>query len=121
MLKLNQLPFTSTRLVVFFFVQRWIFIDGYADVLPGHSDAWFAIWKERQSQDTRIFPINTECKNFHQQESKNFTTFFPHAFRAKGDRMCHVYPVEDCDCDWLVIFYRTRKSPKAFFYNQNYN
>ena len=47
-------------------------------------------------QDTRIFPINTECKNCHQQESKSCTTFSPHAFRAKGDSMCHVYPVEDC-------------------------
>ena len=34
-------------------------------------------------QDTRIFPINTECKSCHQQESKNYTTFCPHAFRAK--------------------------------------
>ena len=32
---------------------------------------------------TRIFPINTECKNCHQKEWKNYTTFFPHAFRAK--------------------------------------
>ena len=36
-------------------------------------------------QDTRTFPINTECKNCHQQELKNYTTFSPHAFRAKGD------------------------------------
>ena len=45
---------------------------------------------------TRIFPTNTECKNCHQQWSKNYTAFCPHAFRAKGDSMCHVYPVEDC-------------------------
>ena len=45
---------------------------------------------------TRIFPTNAQCKNCHQEESKNYTTFCPHAFRAKGDSMCHVYPVEDC-------------------------
>ena len=45
---------------------------------------------------TRIFPPNTECKNCHQQGSKNYTTFCPHAFRARSDSMCHVYPVEDC-------------------------
>ena len=27
-------------------------------------------------------PHYTECKNCHQQESKNYTTFCPHAFRA---------------------------------------
>ena len=44
----------------------------------------------------KYIPHYTECKNCHQQESKNYTTFCPHAFRAKGDIMCHVYPVEDC-------------------------
>ena len=43
-----------------------------------------------------IHSVNTECKNCHQQGSKNYTTFCPDAFRAKGDSMCHVYPVEDC-------------------------
>ena len=84
--KVKPIVIYQREISCFLFVQRWIFIHGYADVLPGHSYAWFAIWKERQSQDTRIFPINTECKNCHQQDT----------FRAKGDSMCHVYPVEDC-------------------------
>ena len=51
--------------------------------------------RKRRDKDTGIFPIDTECKNVHQQDSKNYTTFFPPAFRAKSDSMCHVYPVED--------------------------
>ena len=47
-------------------------------------------------QDKRIFHINTESKNCHQQGSKKLHNICPHAFRAKGDSMCHVYPVEDC-------------------------
>ena len=33
----------------------------------------------------RMFLTNTECRDCPQQESKNYTTFCPHAFRAKGD------------------------------------
>ena len=44
----------------------------------------------------RIFHINTESKNCHKKGSKKLHNICPHAFRAKGDSMCHVYPVEDC-------------------------
>ena len=97
--KLNQLSFTSARLVIFSFVQRWIFSDA---VMPSTSRTFRPLVRNLKGginsdwQDTRKFPINTEYKNCHQQESKNYTTFFPHAFRAKGDSMCHVYSVEDC-------------------------
>ena len=69
---------------------------------------------------TRIFPINTECKNCHQLESKIYTTFFPHAFRPKADSMCHMYPVEDCMNlgGTRVIYsnYHTRNmTPRALF------
>ena len=69
---------------------------GYAMSVPGHSDASFAFFFLKGGL-TRIFPTNTECKNCHQQESKNHTsTFFPDAFRAKRDSMWNMYPVEDC-------------------------
>ena len=43
-------------------------------------------------------------KNCHQQESKNYATFCPHAFRAKDDSMCHMYPFEDCVKGSRVIY-----------------
>ena len=45
---------------------------------------------------TRIFPTNTECKNYHQQESKNYKTFVHTLSELKVRAVCHVYPVEDC-------------------------
>ena len=63
---------------------------------------------------TRIFPTNTECKNCHQQWSKNYTAFCPHAFRAKGDSMCHVYPVEDCVKGLLYSNYHTRNMTPSY-------
>lgn len=41
--KVKPIVIYQHEISCFFFVQGWIFIDGYADVLPGHSDAWFAI------------------------------------------------------------------------------
>ena len=69
---------------------------GYAIYLQGIQAPRSQFKKRDKFGLTKIIPINTECKNCHQQESKNYTTFCPHAFRAKGDSMCHMYPVEDC-------------------------
>ena len=56
----------------------------------GHSDASLFFKRKDKFGLTRIFPTNTECKRRHQEGSKNCTTFFPLAFKAKGDSMSRV-------------------------------
>ena len=87
------------------FVQRWIFIGcGYAMYFQDIQTPRSQFKKSDKFGLTSIFPINTACKNFHQQESKNYPKFIPHAFRAKGGTMCHVYPLEDCVKGSRVIY-----------------
>ena len=58
---------------------------GYAIYFQGIQTPRSQFKKRDKFELTRIFPINTECKNCRQQASKNYTTFCPHALRAKAD------------------------------------
>ena len=41
-------------------------------------------------------PLTPNVKIAINKSRRTTQHFFPHAFRAKADSMCHMYPVEDC-------------------------
>ena len=66
-------------------------------VLPRHSRRLVRNLKGGINSDCQGYsPLTPTAKIAISLESKNYTTFCPHAFRAYDDSMCHVYPVEDC-------------------------
>ena len=85
------------QVTFFLFVQRWIFIDA---VMPCTSRTFRRLvqnLKEGINSDwQRYSPLTPNAKIAINKMSKNYTTYFLHAFRAKADNVCHVYPVEDC-------------------------
>ena len=62
---------------------------GLCHVLPGHSRRLVRNLKGGMNSDWQGYsPLTPTAKIAISLESKNYTTFCPHAFRAKGDSMC---------------------------------
>ena len=81
----------------FLFVQRWIFTDAVMQCTSRIFRRLVRNLKEGINSNWQGYsPLTPNVKIAINKSRRTTQHFFPHAFRAKADSMCHMYPVEDC-------------------------